>query len=64
MTAPNAIDPSEAFDANDFVFDVQQVDAAFTNGFDEDADLSVPKALDSEAPVQDTWSASWTKAAL
>lgn len=64
LTAPTAADPSEAFDANDFVFDVQQFDAAFTNGFDDDAATDVPKALDSEASVQDTWSASWTKAVL
>jgi localization factor PodJL len=64
LTAPMTTDPTEAFDANDFVFNVQQVESTFTNGFDEDADLDVPKALDSETPMQDTWSASWTKAVL
>ena len=64
LTGPKAEESSEGFDANDFVFDVQQFDAAFTNGFDDDAATDVAKALDSEAPVQDTWSASWTKAVL
>ncbi len=62
LTAPMTTDPTEAFDANDFVFDVQQFDATFTNGFDDGVAADVPKALDTEAPVQDTWSASWTKA--
>ena len=64
LTAPVPAVSSEAFNANDFVFDLQQFDATFTNGFDDDAAADVPKALDSEAPVQDTWSASWTKAVL
>ncbi len=64
IKAAEGLGPVEGFDARDFAFDLKQVDAAFTNSFDEDAVVAEPSALSaeqSEAAAQDT---SWQKADL
>jgi Fe-S cluster biosynthesis and repair protein YggX len=52
------------FDANDFAFDIQQVDATFANGLDNDTFPDATGADAFEALEQDTWAPSWNKAVL
>lgn len=64
LTVSTTCDASEVFDANDFAFDIQQVDATFANGLDNDTFPDATGADAFEALEQDTWAPSWNKAVL
>lgn len=64
IKAAQAVAPVEGFDVQDFAFDLKQVEASFTNSFDDDpveAEPTAPNSDGSDPLVQD---ASWQKAEL